>query len=481
MKPWIITGIIVLATIALAVPVSASVTGYVTDTAGQPVVGALVNFTDENNLPIDYTVNTDSNGFYEVFLRTSIADIQPIPFTLHQNFPNPFNPATTIPYSLSTSGHVRLDIFNITGQRITTLVDTHMVEGSHTTSWDGRDNSGKAVGAGIYLYSLTSGGMSEARKMLLLDGGGVGAGIASRSYLPHASAKRTDSMTFRVSITGDDIVEYIEAGVAVVDGGVYDFIVQRITVINGLTLVGIPGGTFQMGDEEKPWLVHEEAISEFEIGVYEVTNAQYVNYLNAALELGIIQMTSMLMGTGDEAEYEYLVIRGPLSPDWPDTGCWITFAGNRFHVVSGRENWPVVDVTWYGAKAFAVYYGLDLPTEAEWEHACRGGQQFEYGTVDGIIMPGNANYDESGIRHPLSVGSYPPNPYGLHDMSGNVSEWCHDRYPTGPTDHHRAVRGGYYSSYAYGCRAADRRFHAQEWPKYGLGFRVVRRPGGVTY
>ena len=96
-----------------------------------------------------------------------------------------------------------------------------------------------------------------------------------------------------------------------------------------------------------------------------------------------------------------------------------------FFAVSGKEIWPVVYVTWYGAKAFALYYGMDLPTEAEWECACRGGKQYPYGTDDGTINDSKANYNEN-IGHPVAVGSYPSNPYGLYDMSGNVGEWCHD-------------------------------------------------------
>ena len=115
----------------------------------------------------------------------------------------------------------------------------------------------------------------------------------------------------------------------------------------------------------------------------------------------------------------------------------------------------MVYITWYGAKAFALYYGLDLPTEAEWEYACRGGNQYKFGTYDGTFSISKVNYVDNGFQHQIAVGSYPPNLYGLYDMSGNVHEWCHDRVgeytsisqinPSGEkSDNYRqrALRGG---------------------------------------
>ena len=148
----------------------------------------------------------------------------------------------------------------------------------------------------------------------------------------------------------------------------------------------------------------------------------------------------------------------------------------------------VNSTTWFGSAAFAEHYGYVLPREAEWEYACRGGDlQFEHGTDDGTLDPDKVNYWETGFNHPVDVASFPPNPFSLYDMNGNVWEWCNDWYedytsasqtdPTGPSTGTELVyRGaGWYSSYRNN-RSASR---WMEYPWYSAidkGFRVARRP-----
>ena len=91
-------------------------------------------------------------------------------FALGQNYPNPFNPSTIIPYQLPTSAHVRLEVFNLLGQRLATLVDAERSAGAHMAQWDGTDAAGRAVGAGVYIYRLSGVGVSVSRRMVLVDG-----------------------------------------------------------------------------------------------------------------------------------------------------------------------------------------------------------------------------------------------------------------------------------------------------------------------
>ncbi|UCE24090.1 MAG: T9SS type A sorting domain-containing protein [Candidatus Zixiibacteriota bacterium] len=89
-------------------------------------------------------------------------------FTLSNNYPNPFNPTTTIMYSLARKAHVELSIYNLLGQKVTTLVDETMPAGNHSAIWNGADDSGNRVASGVYLYQLRAGDYVESKKMILL-------------------------------------------------------------------------------------------------------------------------------------------------------------------------------------------------------------------------------------------------------------------------------------------------------------------------
>jgi hypothetical protein len=95
-------------------------------------------------------------------------EIIPYKFELSQNYPNPFNPNTTIKFEIPQAGRVRLDIFNILGQRVTRLVDEYQSAGPHSVIWDGTNSSGRQVSTGIYFTRLSSGDKTEIKKMLLL-------------------------------------------------------------------------------------------------------------------------------------------------------------------------------------------------------------------------------------------------------------------------------------------------------------------------
>ena len=101
---------------------------------------------------------------------TGIDDLSSIPlrYELFQNYPNPFNPVTTIRFSLMKAQPVKLEIFNILGQKVKTLVDWRMNAGSYEVLWNSRNNAGHAVGSGVYLYRITAGEFVQTRKMILL-------------------------------------------------------------------------------------------------------------------------------------------------------------------------------------------------------------------------------------------------------------------------------------------------------------------------
>jgi hypothetical protein len=109
--------------------------------------------------------------YAEIDLVTGIEDnplSYPIGFTLRQNYPNPFNPTTTIKYTISNAGVYDLDIYNILGEKIRTVVASHLTAGEYVAEWDGKDDAGIAVASGVYFYRLSGDNLTLAKKMILM-------------------------------------------------------------------------------------------------------------------------------------------------------------------------------------------------------------------------------------------------------------------------------------------------------------------------
>lgn len=223
--------------------------------------------------------------------------------------------------------------------------------------------------------------------------------------------------------------------------------------------VDIPAGTFIMGSDSTVKIrdvdetMHEVTLSPFKMSKYEITFDQYDAYCDA-------------MG-----------IKKP-----NDSGF-------------GRGNRPVINVNWYDAQAFAEWMGCRLPTEAEWEYACKAGTSTLFNTGN-CIDSSQANFDGNArvlkeclkslpLNKTLPVGSYPPNAWGLFDMHGNAWEWCsdwHGNYPlvieTDPQGPFSGVfkirRGGGWPSDGRYCRSANRSY---ENPAFGesIGLRLVKK------
>lgn len=238
-------------------------------------------------------------------------------------------------------------------------------------------------------------------------------------------------------------------------------------------MVLVPAGEFWMGcNEEKvkdctpdegPY--HEVYLDAFYIDKYEVTNAQYLQCLNAG-----------------KCSY----------PHFEDGNCYIWngaqfVAGTLPHKFRGSAQ-PVVCVDWEQAKAYCEWGGKRLPREAEWEKAARGvdGRMYPWGEGINCEM---ANYKYCELEVTKPVGSYPNgiSPYGVYDMAGNVYEWVSDWYSEGyyrvspqhnpggpPSGDARVVRGGSWDCNPRGVRSFTR---GRLTPSYGhdrLGFRCAK-------
>ncbi len=166
------------------------------------------------------------------------------------------------------------------------------------------------------------------------------------------------------------------------------------------------------------------------------------------------------------------------------------------------DDCPVETVSWLDAQDFIRKFNrMDkhneyrLPTEAEWEYACRAGTTMRYAWGDEADCR-EANYGNSPLTsecqninpgRPSPVGSYQANPWGLYDMHGNVWEWCADRYgayeSTAVTDPggvsnstKRVLRGGAFFDPAESCRTANRCWDPSDYRVQDIGFRLIRRP-----
>ncbi|MCY3551575.1 MAG: formylglycine-generating enzyme family protein [Candidatus Poribacteria bacterium] len=245
-------------------------------------------------------------------------------------------------------------------------------------------------------------------------------------------------------------------------------------------MVLIPEGEFQMGsndgnadNDEQP--VHKVHLDAFYIDANEVTNGEFKDFLlaNPAWQKDRID--------GKFRDANYL-------QDWN---------GNNFPL--GERDHPVRYVSWYAAMAYAVWVDKRLPTEAEWEKAARGGlQRKQYPWGNGINL-NRANYGKH-LGETTPIGEYPSNDYGVHDIAGNVWEWCLDEYqadfyanspdrnPTAGANNveeivnnfenivdFRVLRGGGWNSEPEWLRASNRHGTSPAYAGIGaLGFRCAK-------
>ena len=207
--------------LVLSVGVSAEplVEGRIRLSSGLPAAGVQVRLFDLTDLRQSVGTTTDATGYFALSLpalsgRRGTA--LPADFALGQNYPNPFNPSTLIPYQLPVAGPVRLEVFNMLGQRLIQLVDGERSAGAHTARWDGTDAAGRAVGAGSVYLPAYQRGMEVSRRMVLIDGqAGVRSGVSSR---PLGTAPTTQDQAYGLAVWGSDMVAYVDPAFQVRDG-----------------------------------------------------------------------------------------------------------------------------------------------------------------------------------------------------------------------------------------------------------------------
>ncbi|MBQ3690483.1 MAG: formylglycine-generating enzyme family protein [Bacteroidales bacterium] len=238
-------------------------------------------------------------------------------------------------------------------------------------------------------------------------------------------------------------------------------------IANPPAMIDVKGGTFKMGnkdgyEDEQP--VHNVTLSDFSIGKYEVTVAQYKQFCN--------ETNRRMPADPPAAWYE----EHDKAVKWQ----W-------------NDNHPIVNVTYFDAIAYCDWlsqkYGgkYSLPTEAQWEYAAKGGKNsknYAYAGSDDIDEV--AWYDETtGEKGIHPVGKLKPNELGIYDMSGNAWEWCLDYYgkytsasvkdPAGPTKGtYRVIRGGSWYYVEDMAKVTSRDGPQPRFTNYNYGFRVVK-------
>jgi formylglycine-generating enzyme len=293
-------------------------------------------------------------------------------------------------------------------------------------------------------------------------------------------------------------------------------------------MVFIPGGTFEMGASGEPapgsLPVHRVTLSPFWIDRTEVKNADFARFVAETGHLTVAERPPAPEAFPGVAKDE--LVAGSICFHAPprrvpldNPMAWWTYrAGADWRHpegpssgIAGRERHPVVHVAWTDARAYCAWAGKRLPTEAEWERAARGGlvgKRFAWGderrpdgrwqanTFQGSFPDHDAGDDRFSGTAP--VGSFPPNGFGLFDMSGNVWEWCADyfrpdyyavspaRDPKGPPDSFdpeepgavkRVLRGGSFlcsDDYCLRYTVAARNKGAEDTGSSHVGLRCAR-------
>ena len=253
-------------------------------------------------------------------------------------------------------------------------------------------------------------------------------------------------------------------------------------------MVPIPAGSFSMGspeDEEgrdSDERQHTVSVDAFLMGKYETSNAEYVVFLN---EQG---------RSPDPENQPWIEVQSE------DSSSHILLSAGTFSVESGFEKHPVINVSWFGATAYAEWLSSEtgksyrLPTEAEWEYAARAGTttRYSWGDEDPVCQKGaqngakfddDAGCDDTGTE---PVGFSSANPWGLHDMHGNVWEWACSKYVSSydgsekeclsknDASSYRVLRGGSWGSGPRFLRSAYRNLNAPVNRSNYDGFRLVQ-------
>ena len=221
-----------------------------------------------------------------------------------------------------------------------------------------------------------------------------------------------------------------------------------------VSLTGCKDGAGKISSRDKVEMVRIPMIS----GYTKVGDPIYQDFYMDVTEVTVGQFKKFLKSSGYKPDE-------PI--DWEE-----------LYKYSPTDEHPMIYVSWFDAQAYCEWAGKRLPTEKEWEFAARGGlkdKEYPWGDEESIareyanfeVVLGRDQWDETTAP----VGSFRPNGYGLHDMAGNVWEWCGDWYSE--DKEYRVLRGGSWNLNSSDLRVANRYGYGPTAADYDVGFRCV--------
>lgn len=369
--------------------------GTVSDNGGEylgsgaePVVGALVRITDQTDTSRIFSSYTDQKGKYYIqIIETGIDnDVSKFPndFRLLQNYPNPFSPTTIIAYELGKPSYIKIEIYNVLGQRVKTLFDGYQSSSGHVI-WNATNDMGHTVPAGVYICSMQAAGMKKNNKMLLLNEG------HSRNHAAHVNQhiaqisgghelSKLMSNQYKLEITGENIASYIQRDLTIIANMTVDIAVKR-------TLTDIDGNVYKTVKIGNQWWMAE--------------NLKVIRYRNGE---SIRNVTS-------NSEWRNLT-----------TGAYCSYDNNEANVaIYGRVyNWFAVN-----DKRNIAPEGWHVPSDAEWKQLeiHLGMSSTEADRADWRGTDEGGKLKEAGFAHWISPNAGATNESGFSALPGGYRNY----------------------------------------------------------